>query len=69
MYFKTFLLVYAVSFAARYYMYYRKGSAVVLPGDYYIVKAPKRIFIPFGSAFFMAVLGFGLLLAIRNFFR
>lgn len=47
---KVIFLIYVISVAGAYFLFYVKGGKFMLPGDLYIVRAPRRIYIPFGTS-------------------
>lgn len=53
---KVIFLIYVISVAAAYFLFYTKGGKFMLPGDLYIVKAPRRIYIPFGTALLFSII-------------
>lgn len=53
---KLFFILYILSVAFLYYVAGRAKGPVVLPGDIYRIKGANKIYIPFGSAFFLALI-------------
>jgi len=55
---KGFLLIAALSAAVAYVLNYATHGGFVLPGDLYKVKAPRRIYVPFGSTLIFSMVIF-----------
>jgi hypothetical protein len=55
-FFKLILILYFISFAFMYYLTYKKTMPPVLPGDVYIRNSARRIYIPSGSSFYLAII-------------
>ena len=55
---QIFFLLYIVSVATMYFLFSRGGRAPMLPGDFYISKGPKRIYIPVGSSLIITIILF-----------
>jgi hypothetical protein len=58
---KIFGIFYFISVAFMYMLFYRGGQPVIIPGDIYIKKSPRTIYIPTGGAFVLALILFLLL--------
>lgn len=57
---KIFLLLWVVSIGLVYALM-RRGVPFLLPGDYLIIKASRRIYIPMGTSLIVTVVLFVLL--------
>jgi hypothetical protein len=57
---KVFLLLYVITFIGMYVVTGKGASPIILPGDLYIKKAGKTIYVPMGSALILS----GILLLI-----
>jgi hypothetical protein len=64
--FKVFLLLYIISIAVMYFLFSRGGNPPVLPGDLYIVKGSKRIYIPFGGSLILTIILYVIFTLIRG---
>jgi len=55
---KLFFLLILLSAAISYIAFIFTGHKYMLPGDFYSIKAPRRIYIPFGSTLIITSLIF-----------
>jgi len=55
---KGFLLLVALSAAVSYFIHYATKSRYLIPGDFFRVKAPSIIYIPFGSTLLISAVLF-----------
>jgi hypothetical protein len=58
---KIFLLLWVVSIGLVYALMKRGGVPFLLPGDYLIIKASRRIYIPLGTSLILTILLFVIL--------
>jgi hypothetical protein len=58
---KIFLLLWIVSIGLVYALMRRVGVPFLLPGDYLIIKASRRIYIPLGTSLIITIVLFVLL--------
>jgi hypothetical protein len=58
---KFFGILYFLAAAFMYYLSQRGGQPPIIPGDIYIKKGPRTIYIPTGSSFIIAAILFLLL--------
>lgn len=63
---KLFLTLYFISVAFIYALQSRRFSPIIVPGDIYIVKGQKRVYIPLGLSFIMTLVIFLILNNIRK---
>lgn len=64
---KIFGVFYFISFAFMYYLSYKYRLPVTIPGDVFIKKGPRTIYIPIASALLLAILLFVVLRALFKF--
>lgn len=65
--FKVFFLLYIISVAVMYFLYTKGGSnPPVLPGDFYIRKGAKRVYLPFGGSLIITIILYVILTIIRG---
>jgi hypothetical protein len=57
-YVKAFFLIYVIAIAAMYYLNYRSGRPIVIPGDIYFRRGQRMIYFPLGSSFVLALVLF-----------
>ncbi|OGM13608.1 hypothetical protein A3A76_03170 [Candidatus Woesebacteria bacterium RIFCSPLOWO2_01_FULL_39_23] len=55
---KLFFLLWAISAAIAYFQFSKPGNPMVLPGDIYIRKMSKVLYIPTGTSFYLAIVLF-----------
>jgi len=55
---KLFFILWAIAVGIMYFVASRPGNPLVLPGDIYSIKGSNKIYIPFGSSFFLAIVLF-----------
>lgn len=58
---KIFLLLWIVSIGLIYALMKKSGVPFLLPGDYLIIKASRRIYIPLGTSLIVTIVLFILL--------
>ena len=52
---KAIALIMGLSVAVSYIIHLFTGGKWIIPGDLYKVKAPKRIYVPFGSTLLLTI--------------
>ncbi|OGM12422.1 hypothetical protein A2Z22_04585 [Candidatus Woesebacteria bacterium RBG_16_34_12] len=58
---KGFFLLVAFSVALSYIIFFFTNGKYVMPGDLYKIRAPRRIYIPFGSSLIITIIIFVIL--------
>lgn len=53
---RVFFLLYVVSIAVMYFLFSRGGNPPLLPGDFYIKKVGRSIYIPIGSSLILTII-------------
>lgn len=63
---KLFLSLYLIVIAFIYALQRRSGAPVIIPGDIFIQKGERQIYIPLGSSFVLTLIFFLILNNIRQ---
>lgn len=64
---KVFILLYIIDVAALFFLFQRGGAdGPLLPGDIYIVRGNKRIYLPFLSALLLTIVLIALFSYLKN---
>lgn len=63
---KAFLLLYIIATGFMYYLSYRGKNPILLPGDFYIKRFSKVIYIPIGSSLIVATILYAALAFLRK---
>lgn len=64
---RVFVLLYILSVAFMYYLSYKYRLPITIPGDFFIKKAPRTIYIPVASSLLLTILLFVVFKALFKF--
>jgi hypothetical protein len=53
---RVFILLYVISVAGLYMLSGRGSSPIIMPGDFYIKKAGRTIYVPLGSSLIVSTI-------------
>lgn len=63
---KIFVLLYFISMGIMFYLSKRNKQPLIVPGDIYNLKQGRRMYIPTGGAFFLAIALYFILINLRT---
>lgn len=64
--YKLFFSIYVISAAIMYFLFSRSGGTSAFPGDIYRVRGTMKIYVPVGSAFFLALFIYIILMFLKK---
>ena len=58
---KLLAILYVISVGFMYFQFFAFKNKFMMPGDYYTIKGPRRIYVPFGGSILLTIFLFILL--------